>query len=607
MNIAAVLTAVFLATGQGAHPPLDAADLALVVTPSPAAAITSSGPVLTQQSPTTWTTTVLLGESSACLSELTGQPGASVPPPTLMAKDLTYRLVTTSPDDEIAGTVTGAADVSAFPVTGAIALDPTTLVPVGAKALPVPCTAAADETASAETEVSIAFTLNAQFTTVPLTATLVIDDPHGLVPVTGAQLMTVRALVTTWQYLCFPILSAVVMALAFALGISLVAWARRSNKKEDPRDQLNPWRGEPSSSALGFWRHPVYASAAWSFADSPATTISVASTLLAGVLAGAGVGSTLLPGIQVDHFAVLLAVWAVLVAVAPLVFGFFNTVTGASRGLVPDNAALLRFPENEVVLHAPAGASLAFASGATAGVPGQGFSVKAGGTLAVPPDSKITVAFPSGTGTMVVPGDNSVVLTGTASIRVDMSRGGRLTVPADALPSKPPPAPVEAPAPAPAPAPTLLGSGEEIRPTVLADGNPTQDGITLKAVGFVIVTVPKDTQVHYPFPDQGITKTFARDTYLRVPMGDKTIVADMRSLIPASLVTILGIGAQLGLLGMLAGELAALPSVAHKVAWAIVGVMAAVMVGYAVVATAELASSRPGSAIASDAQSAYIL
>jgi hypothetical protein len=81
----------------------------------------------------------------------------------------------------------------------------------------------------------------------------------------------------------------------------------------------------------------------------------------------------------------------------------------------------------------------------------------------------------------------------------------------------------------------------------------------------------------------------------------------MRSLIPASLVTILGIGAQLGLLGMLAGELAALPSVAHKVAWAIVGVMAAVMVGYAVVATAELASSRPGSAIASDAQSAYIL
>ena len=97
------------------------------------------------------------------------------------------------------------------------------------------------------------------------------------------------------------------------------------------------------------------------------------------------------------------------------------------------------------------------------------------------------------------------------------------------------------------------------------------------------------------------------ETYLRVPMGDKTVVADMRSLLAASLVTILGIGAQLGLLGMLAGELSALSGLAHKIAWAIVGVMAAVMVGYAVVATTELASSRPGSALASDSQSSFIL
>ena len=124
---------------------------------------------------------------------------------------------------------------------------------------------------------------------------------------------------------------------------------------------------------------------------------------------------------------------------------------------------------------------------------------------------------------------------------------------------------------------------------------------------FITITVPKDTQVHYPFPDLGITKIFRADAFLRVPMGDKTIVANMLSLIPASLVTIIGIGAQLGLLGMLAGELSALSGLAHNIAWVIVGVMAAVMVGYAVVATAELASSRPGSALASDSQSSYIL
>ena len=62
MNIAVVLTAVFLATGQGAHssvprgdPPTATSSIAVssTPTPSPAVSITASGPVLTQQSPTT--------------------------------------------------------------------------------------------------------------------------------------------------------------------------------------------------------------------------------------------------------------------------------------------------------------------------------------------------------------------------------------------------------------------------------------------------------------------------------------------------------------------------------------------------------------------------
>ena len=566
--------------------------------------------MLTQQSPTTWTTTVLLDEISACLAEVVGNQAKPAKPAkqtqpsnVLLAQELSYHLVTTSPDYVVAGTVAGTAEINAFPATGATsatgatnaaaaALNPATLGLIGTGALPPPCSAPADETASAETEVSLTFTLKAPFPTVPLTATLVIEDPGGEVPVTATQLMTVRALVTVWQYLLFPVYYAVAMVVAFVIGLLLVAWWRRP-KREDPGEGENRWSGDPPDHGPGFWRRPVYASAAWSFTDSPATTISAAATVLATVLAGAGAASTLLPGIQVDHFAVLLAVWAIVVVAAPMVFGFLNTVTGASRSLVPDNAALLRFPGDQAVLHAPGGASLAFAGEATAVAPGLHVPLKPGGALPVPPDSTLTVSFAAGTGTMVLPGDSSVVLTGMSGVQVGVSRQGEFTAPPDAQPGQA--------------SSVMLSSGVEIKPPLMSYGQSSQDGVTVKAVGFITVTVPKGTRVHYPFPDQGITKTFSQDTYLRVPMGDKTIVANMWSLIPASLLTIFGIGAQLGLLGMLAGELSALPGPAHNIAWAIVGVMAAVMVGYSVVATAELASSRPGTALASDSQSSYIL
>jgi hypothetical protein len=42
------------------------------------------------------------------------------------------------------------------------------------------------------------------------------------------------------------------------------------------------------------------------------------------------------------------------------------------------------------------------------------------------------------------------------------------------------------------------------------------------------------------------------DTGVRVPLADNRIVADMRSLIPATMITIFGIGAELGLLHVMA-------------------------------------------------------
>ena len=255
MNIAVVLAAVFLATGHGGYSAAPGGDPSSTAPPSPAVAITASGPVLTQQSPTTWTTTVLLDESSACLAEVAGTPGTPgtpgktvKPSNVLLAKELSYHLVTTSPDYVVAGAVAGTAEINAFPPTAtatptslaAAALDPGTLSPVGNGALPASCAAPADETASAETEVSLIFTLKAPFPTVPLTATLVIDDPGGKVPVTATQFMTVRSLVTVWQYLLFPVYYAVAMVIAFVIGLSLVTWWRRP-KRQDPAEPADRW------------------------------------------------------------------------------------------------------------------------------------------------------------------------------------------------------------------------------------------------------------------------------------------------------------------------------------------------------------------------------
>jgi hypothetical protein len=73
------------------------------------------------------------------------------------------------------------------------------------------------------------------------------------------------------------------------------------------------------------------------------------------------------------------------------------------------------------------------------------------------------------------------------------------------------------------------------------------------------------------------------------------------------MVTIFGIGAQLGLLTILGSELSAVSGSVHLLARLVVGAMAAVLLSYAVIATIALASSRPGSALASDSQTSYIL
>jgi hypothetical protein len=119
---------------------------------------------------------------------------------------------------------------------------------------------------------------------------------------------------------------------------------------------------------------------------------------------------------------------------------------------------------------------------------------------------------------------------------------------------------------------------------------------TVKVVGFATIELPKWTSAQAPGP-YGKATVFRRNTSLRVPLGTNVIVADRRSLIPAALVTMFGIGAELGILGVLAFSLSDQATAARYSALAAVIVMAVTVLAYAIATTLALADSRPGSAL----------
>jgi uncharacterized protein with GYD domain len=673
--------------------------------PSPAALFAPSNQVLTQESPRSWTTTILIAESPSCL------------------KDLRYQLVTTSPYYLINGTPTGTAAVEPVVGAGAASLNPVSLSPLDLSHLGKGC----GQAAGADSEVSLDFKLPAPFPTIPLGTTLVVDDPGGPVPAAAVQLMTVHRLVTGWQYLWTPLIYGGTMALLLigVVGIWL------------PKALRN---GEQKDSGRGFWRRPVYASAAWTFADSPATNITTVGTLLIAILAAVGTVSTLLPGVQLDRFAILMAVCAVIIAISPLAFGIFNTWSARSPRVVPQNGALAL---EGATIDAPGGASLTTSPDKRTVTEPMSVQLKAGVTVPVPPRSQMSIAFVESGGLAVFPGDSSIELRSVSSITVTVEGNRAFTIPSDALqPENGLPAMtvsrqrirldfdhvtgddvtvkangfvefmvlsgtrlVE---------PTMIGGldksepasdGEPDESEPRSDGEPdergsrgagtatyvslvnwTEQGIkdykdtTSRAADFsklvessggrvrkllwtvgeydiVVVTefpddetataallrvgslgnirtntlrvfraeemgsiigrsgrepdeagaggvpnVVKPKSDEKPDDDKG--REFRHVTRVRVPLGDNTIVADMRSLIPAIMISVFGIGAEFGLLTVLGGQLSAEPCSVHITVILVVAMMAVFVLVYTATRTIALASSSPGSSLAPDSKTA---
>ena len=268
-----------------------------------------------------------------------------------------------------------------------------------------------------------------------------------------------------------------------------------------------------------------------------------------------------------------MAICGLILVSAPSVFGILNTLSSRSRGTVPDaaellppgtGAAKLLPPGTEWKINVPGGASLTVPS-----APAQDpFPVTPGTTI---------------TGKNVIPvilNDGTIVLKGNRN---------NLTMTAEGAPADTNPV-VE-----------ITPSAESTSPVALPPGR--FPFVTIKVAGFATIELPAETTAQAP----GGTTTFKRKTLLRVPQGNNVIVADFRSLIPAALLTMFGIGAELGILGVLAFSLSNRTLPIRWAALALVIVMAGTVLGYAIATTRTLAGPTPGSALTANLSTATIL
>jgi len=339
----------------------------------------------------------LAGPSSATLTQLNAQQWqATIPLDTAAlctghsAAGNKFVLVTSSPS-----TVTGAAEPTYSP---SIPAKPGAAIKPGAPA----CGTVTDNPV---TEVTLTFTPGPALTAVPQGATLTVLPPQALLAAgaSPSQIpLTVRRIVSPWQYAWIPVICGVVLALLLVMALAWIGvpnpeWEKweaerqqreRRHQREAEERRLAqalepdaaagnsgdgdgggevtavgvvstaaehrpayaasahpataPASPEPNRKvhvARDFWLTPLFAGATWSFSDSWVTSITPLGALAAGVATASGAVSGLVPGVDLSRFGLLMALAGGLTTLAPLVFAMVNWW----------------FPSKAVPVHAPKG------------------------------------------------------------------------------------------------------------------------------------------------------------------------------------------------------------------------------------------------------------
>ena len=417
--------------------------------------------------------------------------------------------------------------------------------------------------------------------TAPATAALVLDQAGNI----SALPLTVSRDVTLAWYLGIPAIAGGGMALALLmLSLLFVRVYRYGNR-------VNPLTGD-------FWKRSVLASGAWTAGDSWATNITAILALAGTVLATTTAASSLFPGVALDRFALVnIAAGGVIVA-TPIVFGIlYSWFTGANRGPTADATIWLPGGGDNP------GASIAVPSGAAITVPGaatvswgsglDSVQVQAGKTIAIPPGGDISV-LPGAS--LAIPGttaDIAVHPGGTLSVgRIDGNPGELVIPEGDRV----------------QPGRRGLLGGRAAPHAAAAITFPARiaapGGARITVVGTAGVTLPRRAEI--TAPQRECTRLRA-DRELVVPQSGNVIVASLGTVLAAAVMTMFGIGAELGIAGTLAFGLSGASGGWRWTMLAAIGLVAILMLVYAVTAIGALANPEPGSSTSATPGTSFTL
>jgi hypothetical protein len=341
-----------------------------------------------------------------------------------------------------------------------------------------------------------------------------------------------------------------------------------------------------------FWKARFYASAAWTFGDSWATNITALATALAAIVASGTVLTSIFPNIDLNPFVLMNLACGAIVAAAPILFAIVNVVIMRRNPVVPADATLTL--QGDATITLPSGASIALPGGATVKNPSDGSEkarIKAGGTIPVPPGSEITVKSAS---KMALP-------TGAA---VAINPGGTLTLNTAAEIASSNLAPPQASRPGgperlldlllPRTADPHMAAGDLI--TVTEGAVATVTGAAdICLGGATLVTSGRGGMALKP------------NTTLTVPAGSNVMAAGMGSVLSAAALTTFGIGAEIGLIAVLAAHYSAAGHAGRVTAVVISAVVAAGLVLYGATGIRSLADPTLGTSLSSGAGTSFTL
>ena len=497
----------------------------------------SASPVLVEDAAGRWSTTIYLNTEALCADGT----GAS------------FSLVTTGPDNRVS------------------TAEPPALQPdVNCKAV----TATAWKILVASnplTRVTLRFDGKSGMPATPPAAAAVVVTVPSAPPVQ----VTVR--VHRWvngiAYLAVPVACGLGLWLAFIVAMLLVGL-------RDP--------GGGALRGRKILDRPLYAQSTWTFSGSWATNVTTAGAFTAAVLTASRMASEVLPGVEPGRFSLLIVAAGAITAIAPLLFGALNynsqradpTTTGVS---------VIRLPAAAAQIAVPAGATLVLPSGGTVD-PGTAEDASAtlrpGAALAVPPDATISVAAvldatmrdAARKALAVVPGRNDI----------EVFDGQQVTI-----------------------SPFAIIAARDVAPgtTWLSPGQPSyrlgprhrltgEGGAKIAFAGQARLSLPAGTVISAPNEEASageVTLKIAAPFVL--PRTGEVIASRMWPLLVASLLTLFGTGAELGILGVLGCWLSLAGPAVRWASGAAIAATALVALCYSVVSIRALAEPAPGDAL----------